>query len=194
MASGALPPAFPAVRIDGELYWDGGILSNTPVEAVFDDNPRRNSLVFAVHIWNPERRRAGHHLAGAEPPEGHPVFQPRGDATSRDRSRSTGCAMSSPNWSSACPRPNARSNAVRELADYGCLTRMHVVRLLAPSIDGEDHTKDIDFSPSGIRARWEAGYDDTSRVLAQAPWEGEFDPIEGFILHEARAGTEVTSG
>jgi predicted acylesterase/phospholipase RssA len=37
MASGALPPAFPAVRIDGELYWDGGILSNTPVDAVFDD-------------------------------------------------------------------------------------------------------------------------------------------------------------
>ena len=62
MASGALPPAFPAVRIDGELYWDGGILSNTPVEAVFDDNPRRNSLVFAVHIWNPHgrsRRRSG---------------------------------------------------------------------------------------------------------------------------------------
>ena len=53
MASGALPPAFPAVRIDGELYWDGGILSNTPVEAVFDDNPRRNALVFAVHVWGP---------------------------------------------------------------------------------------------------------------------------------------------
>src|ERR1700747_1769638 len=53
MASGALPPAFPAIRIDGELYWDGGILSNTPTEAVFDDNPRRNSLIFAVHLWNP---------------------------------------------------------------------------------------------------------------------------------------------
>ena len=53
IASGALPPAFPAVRIDGELYWDGGILSNTPVEVVFDDNPRKDSLVFAVHIWNP---------------------------------------------------------------------------------------------------------------------------------------------
>ena len=39
LASGALPPAFPAVRIDGDLYWDGGILSNTPVEAVFDDMP-----------------------------------------------------------------------------------------------------------------------------------------------------------
>jgi NTE family protein len=53
IASGALPPAFPAVRIDGELYWDGGVLSNTPVEAVFDDNPRRSGLVFAVHMWKP---------------------------------------------------------------------------------------------------------------------------------------------
>src|ERR671937_1246688 len=58
MASGALPPAFPAVRIEGELYWDGGILSNTPTEAIFDDHPRRNSLIFAVHMWNP---------VGAEP-------------------------------------------------------------------------------------------------------------------------------
>ena len=53
LASGALPPAFPAVRIDGELYWDGGILSNTPTEVIFDDNPRQNSLIFAVHMWNP---------------------------------------------------------------------------------------------------------------------------------------------
>jgi NTE family protein len=50
MASSALPPAFPAIRIYGELYWDGGILSNTPTEAVFDDDPRRDSLIFAVHL------------------------------------------------------------------------------------------------------------------------------------------------
>ena len=59
MASGALPPAFPAVRIDGELYWDGGILSNTPTEAIFDDNPRKNSLIFAVHLWNPMGEEPG---------------------------------------------------------------------------------------------------------------------------------------
>src|SRR4029434_3571777 len=53
MASGALRPAFPPVRIDGELYWDGGILSNTPTEAIFEDDPRRNSLILAVHLWNP---------------------------------------------------------------------------------------------------------------------------------------------
>ena len=59
MASGALPPAFPAVRIDGELYWDGGILSNTPTEVIFDDNPRKNSLIFAVHLWNPMGEEPG---------------------------------------------------------------------------------------------------------------------------------------
>ncbi len=53
MASGALPPAFPAVRIDGEPYWDGGIYSNTPIEAVLDDKPRRDSLIFAVNMWHP---------------------------------------------------------------------------------------------------------------------------------------------
>jgi NTE family protein len=53
MASGALPPAFPAVSIGGDLCWDGGILSNTPAERIFEDRPRRNSLIFAVHLWNP---------------------------------------------------------------------------------------------------------------------------------------------
>ena len=53
MASGALPPAFPAVRVDGEPYWDGGIYSNTPIEAVLDDKPRRDSVIFAVQMWSP---------------------------------------------------------------------------------------------------------------------------------------------
>jgi NTE family protein len=42
----------------------------------------------------------------------------------------------------------------------------------------------VDFSPSGIRARWEAGYADTRRAIERAPWQGEFDPLDGVILHE----------
>jgi len=59
---------------------------------------------------------------------------------------------------------------------------------LAPPLEGEDHSKDMDFSPAGIRARWDAGYADTQRVLARAPWTGDVDPLEGFILHEAAGG------
>ena len=61
---------------------------------------------------------------------------------------------------------------------------MHVVRLMAPQLDNENHTKDIDFSPSGIRMRQEAGYSATMRALDQAAWQGEFDPLEGVILHD----------
>lgn len=67
---------------------------------------------------------------------------------------------------------------------YGCPTRMHVVRLLAPSLDNEDQTKDVDFSASGIRARWQAGYENARLAIASAPWRGTFGPLEGVILHE----------
>jgi NTE family protein len=193
LASGALPPAFPAIRIDGELYWDGGILSNTPVEAVFDDIPRRDSLVFAVHIWNP---------SGPEPETIWEVLNRQKDIQYSSRA-STHIRRQKQmhrlrhviaELARRLPVRERSDPRIQELAAYGCLTRMHVVRLLAPSIEGEDHTKDIDFSPSGIRARWRAGYDDTIRVLDQAPWDGDFDPIEGFILHEARPGLVMTAG
>jgi NTE family protein len=61
---------------------------------------------------------------------------------------------------------------------------MHVVRLLAPQLDRETHTKDIDFSPAGIMRRWNAGYAHTKAVLERAPWAGEFDPLSAVILHE----------
>jgi NTE family protein len=60
-----------------------------------------------------------------------------------------------------------------------------VVQLLAPQLDHEDHTKDVDFSPAGIKERWGAGYAQTKAVLAREPWVGQFDPLSGVILHEA---------
>jgi NTE family protein len=77
-----------------------------------------------------------------------------------------------------------KSPEARALTAYGCPTVMHVVRLLAPQLENENHTKDVDFSPSSIRQRWEAGYAKTMGALDQAPWEGEVDPLVGVILHE----------
>jgi NTE family protein len=61
---------------------------------------------------------------------------------------------------------------------------MHVVRLLAPQLDRENHTKDIDFSPSAIMQRWDAGYVPTKAALERARWVGAFDPLAGVVLHE----------
>jgi NTE family protein len=183
MASGALPPAFPAVRIDGELYWDGGILSNTPAEVIFDDNPRRSSLVFAVHMWNPN---------GPEPQTMWDVAHRTKDIqySSRVATHITRQAQLHrlrhviKALSELLPEDVRTSPEVRALSAYGCLTRMHVVRLLAPSLKYEDQMKDIDFSPSGIRERWEAGYERMMRTVEEAPWMGEFDDIEGVLFHE----------
>ena len=51
-------------------------------------------------------------------------------------------------------------------------------------MENESHIKDIDFSPSGIRERWQAGYADTCRALARAAWIGEFGPLDAVVLHE----------
>jgi len=192
MASGALPPAFPAVRIDGELYWDGGILSNTPTERIFEDNPRRNSLTFAVHLWHP---------TGSEP---ETIWQVLNRA--KDLQYSSRIANHIVRQREAhrlrhvitellkyVPDAARKDPMVKELAGYSCKTRMHVVRLLAPRLDNETHTKDIDFSPEGIRARWEAGYANTIRALNQQQWLGEFDPLDGVILHEPSPDADPTA-
>jgi NTE family protein len=184
LASGALPPAFPAVRIDGELYWDGGILSNTPTEAIFDDNPRRDSLIFAAHLWNP---------VGEEPRTIWDVLNRHKDIQYSSRVASHIARQRQMHrlrhiindLARLLPEDVCRQPQVRELTSYGCPTTMHVVRLLAPQIENENHTKDVDFNPSSIRTRWEAGYANTSRALEHAPWESEFDPLEGVILHES---------
>jgi NTE family protein len=187
MASGALPPAFPAVRIDGELYWDGGILSNTPVEAVFDDNPRRSGVVFAVHMWAPN---------GPEPGSMWQVMSRQKDLQYSSRAITHIARQKQihklrhviSELAKKLPPEVRASNEVGELAAYGCGTQMHVIRLLAPPLANEDHAKDIDFSPGGIRSRWEAGYADTARVLERSPWTHCVDPMEGIILHEAQSG------
>lgn len=183
MASGALPPGFPAVRIDGEPYWDGGIYSNTPIEVVLDDNPRRDSTIFVVHLWNP---------VGTEPESIWQVLGRHKDIQYASRAKSHVARQKQihrlrhviAQLADRIPSPLRDTPEVRELASWGCRTTMHVVRLLAPRLMDEDHTKDIDFTRDGIRARWAAGYTDAKDAIARAPWTIPADPIEGVIVHE----------
>jgi NTE family protein len=182
MASGALPPAFGAVRIDGEPYWDGGIYSNTPIEAVLDDKPRRDSLIFAVNVW---------HQKAPEPASIWEVMSRQKDIQFASRADSHIARQKQIHHlrhiirelTKELPATKQSEAKVKELASWGCGTQMHVAHLLAPRIASEDHTKDIDFTPHGIRARRDAGYGDTMRMVERAPWNAPADPIEGVIEH-----------
>jgi NTE family protein len=192
MASGALPPAFPAIRIDGELYWDGGILSNTPIEAIFQDRARHSALVFAVHMWSPN---------GPEPDNIAKVLARQKDIQYSSRMKNEVARQKKLHklrhvinrLAEKLPEELQDTPEVRELKSYGCVTRMHIMRLVAPPLAGEDHAKDIDFSPAGIQGRWDAGYENMMRMLADMPWIADYDPLEGLVLHEAQA-SQITNG
>jgi NTE family protein len=188
MASGALPPGFPAIRVDGEAYWDGGLYSNTPLEAVLDDNPRRDSVIFSVNVWQP---------TGHEPESIWQVMAREKDIRYATREDSHIARQKQIHRLRHVIRELAKSLSAekqnsrkcRELASWGCGTTMHVVRLLAPALDGEDYTKDLDFSAAGIRFRCEAGLGDARRMIERAPWDAPVDPMEGVVVHELSART-----
>jgi NTE family protein len=186
LASGALPPAFPAIRIDGEPYWDGGIYSNTPVETVFDDYPRRDSIVFTVQVW---------HAAGPEPESLWQVlnrqkdiqYASRADAHIARQEHIHQLRHIVRELVRRIPETERDTPEVKEMAGYGCGTIMHIVRLNAPRLDQEDHLRDIDFTTTGIQARWRAGYADTMRALQRRPWDIKVDPMVGVAVHEPDA-------
>ena len=184
MASGALPPAFPAVEVDGESYWDGGVYSNTPVETVMNDAPRRDSLIFAAHLW----------LAEGEAPQS--VWEAMG------RGKDIQYASRVDNYvkeerklhrlrhvinllGKHLPPEAQQDAAVKEMQSWGCSTTMHLCRLYAPRLKGEDQSKDIDFSESGIRQRREAGYASTMTMLQQRPWLAPHSELEGVLMYDS---------
>jgi len=184
MASGALPPAFPAVRIDGDPYWDGGLYSNTPVEVVLDDKPRRDSLIFAANVW---------HSQGPEPETIWQVLGRQKDIQYASRASSHVMRQQQIHrmrhiireLAQHVPEERRRDSEVERMLAYGCATVMHLVPLHAPRLDGEDHTKDIDFTSAGIDGRRKAGYTDTRRVLGERPWDNCQDTTDGIIIHGA---------
>jgi NTE family protein len=147
MASGALPPAFPAIPIDGEYWWDGGIYSNTPIEVVLDDVPRRSSLIFSVNVWQP---------TGDHPTTIQQVMARHKDIQFASRGKTHVARQAQLHrlrhvvreLAKRLPSEMQGDPAVQDLAEYGCGTQMHLVRFLVPRLDGEDHAKDIDFTRS----------------------------------------------
>lgn len=182
LSSGALPPAFPAVRIDGEPYWDGGVYSNTPVEVVMDDKPRKSSVIFSVQMWNP---------TGPEPETIWQVSERQKDIQYASRTDSHIARQQQIHrlrhvireLVKRLPEAERATAEVQELAAWGCGTTMRLIKLAAPRLDGDDQLKDIDFTPAGLAARQQAGYEDAMRAIAGRPWEAPIDPIQGMTVY-----------
>lgn len=182
MASSALPPGFPAVRIDGELYWDGGICSNTPLTMVLDDYPRVNTLCFMVDLWS---------ARGAEPRSISQAMNRHKEILYASRSEQNIDAYLSTHHLRRIilelyenlPAEKRREPAMRKLAEWGCHTTMDIVHLGNEAPEWELALKDADFSRTAVAERRALGYADAARVLELAAWMAPVDPLAGVVVH-----------
>ena len=164
MASSALPPGFAAVEIDGERYWDGGLISNTPLQWVLDSIPRRDTLAFQVDLWSSRGDVPGN-LAEVETRRKEIQYSSRTRAntdhfkyTQRIRNAVASLLESIPG--DLKNDPNAK--LLSSIADHKVYNIVHLV-YRARSYEG--HSKDYEFSRLSMETHWRAGYHDTVRTL-----------------------------
>ncbi len=183
MASGALPPGMPPVRVDGELYWDGGLFSNTPLETVLDDTPQVDTLCFMVDLWSAQ---------GPEPKTIEEVRTRQKDVNFASRSqihidqylRSHKIGQLARSLCRKLPDEFRSIAELRELSAMATDTTMHVVRLMYGGRDWHMAAKDLNFSRGSIHWRWEQGYRDASRSIEQALWQMPTSAASGIVLHD----------
>jgi NTE family protein len=169
MASGALPPGFPPIEIDGEYYWDGGLFSNTPLEYVLDYYPRRSRLTFQVDVFQP---------AGWLPTDLDEAMER--DKDIRYASRMQSCTEASRDkhhvrhaineLHKLLPPDIARTEQARQLYELGCVTEMDIVQLIYRPAEPEGASKDYEFSRSSMEKRWRQGVADAQAALQASPW------------------------
>jgi NTE family protein len=184
MASGALPPGFPAVEIDGEYYWDGGVVSNTPLARVLSSEPRRDTLTFQVDLWSAKGRMPYDLLEVAS-------RQKEIQYSSRTRAITTQM-LQMQKMRQALQRlmakiPEAARNDDYELqciADLASDRAYNIVHLIYQSKAFEGQSKDYEFGPAAMREHWQSGLDDMRRTLAD-PRRLERPKLEqGIVTHD----------
>ena len=183
MASGAMPPGFPPVRIDGDLYWDGGLYSNTPLETVLTDEPRVDTVCFMVDLWSangPEPQS----IEQVQTRQKDVVFASRSDRHIDAYLRGHKLRRLIRILRAKLPAGTLTPEEVEELDRVGRDTTLHIVRLAYAGRDWQMASKDINFSKGSIEWRWEQGYRDAVRGIEQAGWLAEVEDGVGVVLHE----------
>jgi NTE family protein len=157
MASGALPPGFAAVEIDGEHYWDGGLVSNTPLEWVTEREGHKDMLVFQVDLWNAQGEYPAT-IANVMSREKEIRFSSRTRAATNAvrRRRKLGSALAS--LLDRIPAELKTGAEMRLLEDAADLSVYNIIQLIHRSKSFEHASKDYEFSRVAMEEHWSAGY------------------------------------
>ena len=169
MASGALPPGFPAVEIDGERYWDGGLVSNTPLQYVLESVPRVSTLAFQVDLF-PARGALPGDLEGVEERRKDIVYSSRTRMGVESFSAMHTLRRHISRLLDRLPEGFDGGDEVEALRAAACRTQMDIVELIYRSRDFQGAQKDIEFARATMLERWQQGVSDARAALDLQPW------------------------
>jgi NTE family protein len=189
MASGALPPALPMVKIGTDQYWDGGIVSNTPLQHLLDQESSQNTLVFQVDLFS---------ARGVLPRDIQEVLARHKDIMYSSRTRyNTDVYRRIHSWKTKLR--NALDKVPNELltdsdrrlkSELDGLPDITILHLIYQQKAYEGHAKDYEFSGTSMREHWQSGYEDTKRTLKRREWLTMPEEGTGILVHDVHRETE----
>jgi len=190
MASGALPPAFPMTQIGTDYYWDGGIVSNTPLQHILEQDGRENMLIFQVDLFSSR---------GALPRDIQAVLARQKDITYASRTRyNTDVYRLLRKWKTRTYRALAKvpqdlltdeEKALRD--DLARLPDITILHLIYQQQAYEGNSKDYEFSHTSMREHWRSGYTDTMRTLARRDYLRMPAEGQGVVVHDVHREREM---
>ena len=189
MASGALPPALPMVKIGTDHYWDGGIVSNTPLLHLLDQESPLNTLVFQVDLFS---------ARGVLPRDIQEVMARHKDIMYSSRTRyNTDVYRRIHHWKARLRDvfdripDEAMTDDDRKLkAQLDGLPDITIVQLIYQQKAYEGHAKDYEFSGTSMREHWQSGYEDTKRTLKRREWLQMPAEGAGILIHDVHRESE----
>jgi NTE family protein len=164
MASAALPPGFPAVEIEGEHYWDGGLVSNTPLQWIADSRPHFDTLAFQVDLWN-ARGELPFSIADVATRQKEIQYSSRTRAGTDSFKHIQQLRGALADLFEKLPEALRNGPEAQLLQPFGDHKVYNVVHLIYRAKTYEGQSKDYDFSRASMEEHWRAGYRDAIRTL-----------------------------
>jgi NTE family protein len=181
MASGALPPGFPPIEIEGEAYWDGALVSNTPLQYVLDGEPRVDMCVFQIDLFS---------AVGPMPQTVFDIAQREKEIRYSSRTRlNTDVFREMQVMRRAIRRLKAKIPGSlhdnldwRLLDSISCDAAVTIVQLIHRRAAYASQTNDYDFSRYTMEEHWQAGRADVQQTLSSPAWKNRTRPTDGVMV------------
>ena len=183
MASGALPPGFPAIEIDGRHYWDGGLVSNSPLQAVLAASSNRPLCVYQVDLYQ-SRGRMPRTMAEVEQREKEIRFSSRTRLNTDDFRARHALSRAARRLRGKLPADLQQDPDLLALIDGGPVHPVSLMHLIYRHADYESASKDYEFSRLSMLDHWRAGVLDVEESLRDRRWTGRSVPEDGLFIFD----------